>query len=132
VAEIAEIPVEVLREVARTYATHRPSAVLYAMGITQHTTGVDNVKSTANLAMLCGNMGVAGGGVNPLRGQNNVQGACDMGGLPNVYSGYQPVTVPENQQKFQEAWGSTGPLTVGLTVTEMINLAGEGKVRLCT
>jgi formate dehydrogenase major subunit len=129
VAEIAEIPVEVLREVARTYATHRPSAVIYAMGITQHTTGVDNVKSTANLAMLCGNMGVAGGGVNPLRGQNNVQGACDMGGLPNVYSGYQPVTVPENQQKFQEAWGSTGPLTVGLTVTEMINLAGEGKVR---
>jgi formate dehydrogenase alpha subunit len=129
VAEITDIPVDVLREVARTYATHRPSAVIYAMGITQHTTGVDNVKSTANLAMLCGNMGVAGGGVNPLRGQNNVQGACDMGGLPNVYSGYQPVTVPENQQKFQEAWGSTGPLTVGLTVTEMINLAGEGKVR---
>jgi predicted molibdopterin-dependent oxidoreductase YjgC len=99
------------------------------MGITQHTTGTDNVKSTANLAMLCGNMGVAGGGVNPLRGQNNVQGACDMGGLPNVYSGYQPVTVPENQQKFQEAWGSTGPLTIGLTVTEMINQAGEGKLR---
>ena len=57
------------------------------MGITQHTTGVDNVKSTANLAMLCGNLGIPGGGVNPLRGQNNVQGACDMGGLPNVYSG---------------------------------------------
>jgi formate dehydrogenase alpha subunit len=129
VAEISGIPGEVLKEVARTYATHRPSAILYAMGITQHTTGVDNVKSTANLAMLCGNMGVAGGGVNPLRGQNNVQGACDMGGLPNVYSGYQPVIVEANQKKFQEAWGSTGPMTVGLTVTEMVNLAGEGKVR---
>ena len=129
VAEITGIPVEGLKEVARTYATQRPSAVIYAMGITQHTTGVDSVKSTANLAMLCGNMGVAGGGVNPLRGQNNVQGACDMGALPNVYSGYQPVAVPENQQKFLEAWGSTGPLTVGITVTEMINLAGEGKIR---
>jgi formate dehydrogenase alpha subunit len=129
VAEISGIPAEGLREVARTYAMNRPSAVIYAMGITQHTTGVDNVKSTANLAMLCGNMGVAGGGVNPLRGQNNVQGACDMGALPNVYSGYQPVAVPENQQKFQEAWSSAGPLTVGLTVTEMIHLAGEGKVR---
>jgi formate dehydrogenase alpha subunit len=129
VAEISGIPADGLREVARTYATHRPSAILYAMGITQHITGVDNVKSTANLAMLCGNMGVAGGGVNPLRGQNNVQGACDMGGLPNVYSGYQPVIVEDNQKKFKEAWGSTGPLTVGLTVTEMVNLAGEGKVR---
>ena len=77
------------------------------MGITQHTTGVDNVKSTANLAMLSGNMGIPGGGVNPLRGQNNVQGACDMGGLPNVYSGYQVVTSPDVQKKFQEAWGST-------------------------
>jgi formate dehydrogenase alpha subunit len=129
VSEISGIPADVLREVARTYATYRPSAVIYAMGITQHTTGVDNVKSTANLAMLCGNMGVAGGGVNPLRGQNNVQGACDMGALPNVYSGYQPVISPDNQKKFQEAWGSTAPLTVGLTVTEMVNLAGEGKIR---
>jgi formate dehydrogenase alpha subunit len=129
VAAITGVPVEVIREVARTYATHRPSAIIYSMGITQHTTGVDNVKSTANLAMLCGNMGIPGGGVNPLRGQNNVQGACDMGALPNVYSGYQPVTVPENQEKFQKAWGGTSSLKVGLTVTEMVNLAGEGKVR---
>jgi predicted molibdopterin-dependent oxidoreductase YjgC len=69
---------------AELYATHPPASLLYAMGITQHTTGVDNVKSCCNLAMLCGNVGVYGGGVNPLRGQNNVQGACDMGGLPNV------------------------------------------------
>jgi formate dehydrogenase alpha subunit len=126
---ITDIPADKLREAARMYAQNKPAAILYAMGITQHTTGVDNVKSTANLAMLCGNMGIAGGGVNPLRGQNNVQGACDMGGLPNVYSGYQVVTAPEAQEKFRQAWGNTGPLTVGLTVTEMVNAAGEGKVR---
>ena len=76
------------------YAKAKPAAILYTMGITQHTTGTDNVKSVANLAMFTGNLGVPGGGVNPLRGQNNVQGACDMGGLPNVYPGYQVVTSP--------------------------------------
>lgn len=129
VAEITEVPADVVREAARIYAANKPAAIIYAMGITQHTTGVDNVRSTANLAMLCGNMGVAGGGVNPLRGQNNVQGACDMGGLPNVYPGYQPVTSTDVQNKFQEAWGSAGPLTVGLTVTEMVNAVGDGKLR---
>ncbi|RPI86762.1 MAG: formate dehydrogenase subunit alpha, partial [Chloroflexi bacterium] len=129
VEEVSGIPAEGLRSVARLYATGKPSAIIYAMGITQHTTGVDNVKSTANLAMLCGNMGVPGGGVNPLRGQNNVQGACDMGGLPNVYSGYQTVTSPDIQKKFADAWGSTSSTAVGLTVVEMINAAGEGKVR---
>jgi predicted molibdopterin-dependent oxidoreductase YjgC len=129
VAEITNVPADGIREVARTYAKAKPAAILYAMGITQHTTGVDNVKSTSNLAMLCGNMGIPGGGVNPLRGQNNVQGACDMGGLPNVYPGYQAVTIPDVQKKFQEAWGAAGPLTVGLTITEMIHAASEGKVR---
>ncbi len=129
VAEISGVPADTLREIARTYAKGKPAAIIYAMGITQHTTGVDNVKSTSNLAMLCGNMGIPGGGVNPLRGQNNVQGACDMGGLPNVYSGYQAVTIPEVQKKFQDAWGAAGPLTVGLTVTEMLHAAQEGKVR---
>jgi formate dehydrogenase alpha subunit len=129
VAEISGIPADGIREIARTYAKGKPAAIIYAMGITQHTTGVDNVKSTSNLAMLCGNMGIPGGGVNPLRGQNNVQGACDMGGLPNVYSGYQAVTIPEVQKKFQDAWGAAGPLTVGLTVTEMLHAAQEGKVR---
>lgn len=129
VAEISGIPADGLREIARTYAKGKPAAIIYAMGITQHTTGTDNVKSTSNLAMLCGNVGIPGGGVNPLRGQNNVQGACDMGGLPNVYSGYQAVTIPEVQKKFQDAWGSAGPLTVGLTVTEMLHAAQEGKVR---
>jgi formate dehydrogenase alpha subunit len=129
VAEISGIPADGIREIARTYAKSKPAAIIYAMGITQHTTGVDNVKSTSNLAMLCGNLGIPGGGVNPLRGQNNVQGACDMGGLPNVYSGYQAVTIPEVQKKFQDAWGAAGPLTVGLTVTEMLHAAQEGKVR---
>jgi formate dehydrogenase alpha subunit len=129
VAGISGVPADGIREIARTYAGGKPAAILYAMGITQHTTGVDNVKSTSNLAMLCGNIGIPGGGVNPLRGQNNVQGACDMGGLPNVYPGYQAVPSEEVQKKFKDAWGSTGPLTVGLTVTEMLYAAQEGKVR---
>jgi formate dehydrogenase alpha subunit len=126
---ITGVPADKIRSAARLYATNKPSAVIYAMGITQHTTGVDNVKSTANLAMLCGNMGVAGGGVNPLRGQNNVQGACDMGALPTVYPGYQAVAAEDVQKKFRDAWGNTGPLTAGLTVTEMLQQAGEGKLR---
>jgi formate dehydrogenase alpha subunit len=129
VEEIAGIPADDLRQAARMYATNRPSAVIYAMGITQHTTGTDNVKSCANLAMLCGNVGVAGGGVNPLRGQNNVQGACDLGALANVYPGYQAVTDPKMQDKFRNAWGNTSDLNVGLTVTEMIDAAGDGRVR---
>jgi len=129
VEQISGIPADGLREAARIYATNRPSAIIYAMGITQHTTGTDNVKSCANLAMLCGNVGVAGGGVNPLRGQNNVQGACDLGALANVYPGYQAVVSPEVQEKFRKAWGSTSDLNVGLTVTEMIDAAGDGRVR---
>ena len=129
VAEISGIPADGIREIARTYAQNKPSAIIYSMGITQHTTGVDNVKSTSNLAMLCGNVGIPGGGVNPLRGQNNVQGACDMGALPNVYPGYQAVTLPAVQEKFRDAWGAASPLTVGMTVTEMVHAASEGKVR---
>jgi formate dehydrogenase alpha subunit len=129
VEEISGIPADGLRQAARLYASHRPSAIIYAMGITQHTTGTDNVKSCANLSMLCGNVGMAGGGVNPLRGQNNVQGACDVGALANVYTGYQSVTSPEIQEKFKQAWGSTADLKVGLTVTEMIDAAGDGRVR---
>jgi formate dehydrogenase alpha subunit len=129
VEEISGIPADDLWAAARMYAAHKPAAILYAMGITQHTTGTDNVKSCANLAMLTGNMGIPGGGVNPLRGQNNVQGACDLGALPNVYTGYQAVINPEVQAKFEKAWGSTSDLNVGLTVTEMINAAGDGRLR---
>jgi predicted molibdopterin-dependent oxidoreductase YjgC len=99
------------------------------MGITQHTTGVDNVKSLANLAMLCGHIGRPATGVNPLRGQNNVQGACDMGGLPNVYPGYQVVSVPENQQKFAASWNAQLSPAVGLTIMEMMDGLETGKVK---
>jgi formate dehydrogenase major subunit/formate dehydrogenase alpha subunit len=129
VAEITGVPLEQLVQAAEILATHKPMAVMWAMGITQHIVGVRNVMSLANLQMLLGNMGVPGGGVNPLRGQNNVQGACDMGGLPNVYPGYQPVTSDEARQKFEAAWGVSLPNKVGLTVTEMIPAAGEGQVK---
>lgn len=129
VSAITRIPVEQLREAARLLAENRPGAVIYAMGITQHTVGVQNVLTVANLQMLLGNMGVPGGGVNPLRGQNNVQGACDMGGLPNVYPAYQNVTVEDNRRKFEAAWGVPLPDKIGLTATQMIPMAGTGEVK---
>jgi len=110
-------------------AENRPGALLYAMGITQHTTGVANVMSCANLQMMLGNIGVPGSGVNPLRGQNNVQGACDMGGLPDVFPGYQKVTDAAAREKFEKAWGVDLPDYMGLTVTEMMDAAEAGDVR---
>ena len=130
VEEITTIPKERLVDAARIYATVEKSMIVYSMGITQHTTGVDNVKSLANLAMLTGHVGFSSTGVNPLRGQNNVQGACDVGALSNVYSGYQKVTDEKVRSKFESAWKVKGlPGNVGLTVTEIISAAGEGKVR---
>jgi len=120
---------EELHQMARLYATHPPGSLLYAMGITQHTCGVDNVKACCNLAMLCGYVGITGGGVNPLRGQNNVQGACDMGGLPNVLTGYQPLTEPAVIKKFSQAWGRKIPDKPGLTITEMVAAMIEGKLK---
>jgi formate dehydrogenase alpha subunit len=141
-AEITGVPVEHLQKAAAILSQNRPMAVIWAMGITQHTTGVLNVLSLGNLQMLLGNMGVPGGGVNPLRGQNNVQGACDMGALPNVFPGYQPVTDPDVSAKFGRAWAlesqsgpSTGssvpdiPRRPGLTVMEMIEAAGAGRLQ---
>ena len=129
VAEITGVPVEKLYEAAEILAANSPMAVLWAMGITQHIVGVRNVMDLANLQMLLGNMGKAGGGVNPLRGQNNVQGACDMGGLPNVYPAYQPVTSDEAHEKFEKAWSATSSTQVGLTVTEMIPGILDGKIK---
>jgi predicted molibdopterin-dependent oxidoreductase YjgC len=121
-------PKDIIR-MAELYSRNAPAALLYAMGITQHTTGVDNVKSCCNLAMLCGNVGVKGGGVNPLRGQNNVQGACDMGGLPNVFTGYQPVSDPDANKKFSDAWGVELSKTPGLTITDMIEAIDQKKIK---
>ena len=129
VSQITGISVEELRQAAQLMNEHRPMAVIWAMGITQHIVGVRNVMDLANLQMLLGNMGKPGGGVNPLRGQNNVQGACDMGGLPNVYPGYQPVINEEVIKKFETAWGATAPAKVGLTVTEMMPGIPEGKIK---
>ncbi len=128
-SEITGVPAEDIEEAARMMAENRPGALLYAMGITQHTVGVGNVMSCANLQMVLGNMGVPGGGVNPLRGQNNVQGACDLGSLPNVYPGYQAVTDAAVNDKFQKAWGVSLSDEVGLTVTEMLDAAETGSVR---
>ena len=129
VAKITGIPAANLRAMAEMFAKTKPASIVYCMGITQHTTGVDNVKSLANLAMLTGNVGVASGGVNPLRGQNNVQGACDMGGLPNVFTGYQPVADETANKKFSEAWGRPLPNKPGLTILEMFNGIEQGKIK---
>jgi formate dehydrogenase alpha subunit len=118
-----------LYQMARLYAVHPPGSLIYAMGITQHTCGVDNVKACCNLAMLCGYVGIANAGVNPLRGQNNVQGACDMGGLPNVLTGYQPVTEPEVVEKFSKAWNRSLSCRPGLTITEMVTAMLDGKLK---
>ncbi len=126
-SEITGVPVEQLYEAAQIVAQNKPTAVMWAMGITQHISGVRNVMDLANFQMLLGNMGVPGGGVNPLRGQNNVQGACDMGGLPNVYPAYQPITSEEIRAKFEKAWGATSSIKVGAVATEMIPGILEGK-----
>jgi formate dehydrogenase major subunit/formate dehydrogenase alpha subunit len=128
-SQITGVPVEKLEQAARMLGGNRPGTLLYAMGITQHTVGVANVMSCANLQLLLGNMGVPGGGVNPLRGQNNVQGACDMGGLPNYYPGYQRVTDAAARQKFEDAWGVKLSDEVGLTVTEILKAAEAGQIR---
>lgn len=129
-AEICGIEADVIRRIAECYATAEKASIIYCMGITQHTTGVDNVKSLANLAMLTGNLGKESCGVNPLRGQNNVQGACDMGGLPNVFTAYQPVTNPEAVKKFAKAWNvDTLPDKVGLTIPAMLEGLENGSVK---
>ncbi len=123
------VPADKVAEAARMYATNSPAAILYAMGITQHSHGTDNVIAIANLAMLTGNVGKPSSGVNPLRGQNNVQGACDLGALPNVYPGYQSVSDPAIKEKFETAWGASLSDKPGLTVTEMLGAAHEGQIK---
>ena len=124
-SEITGVPAKRIEEAARLYAQASRASILFSMGITQHTTGVDNVKSCANLAMLTGNMGRPGTGVNPLRGQNNVQGACDMAALPDYLPGYQSPQSGDVRERFREAWGVEPPTETGLTLTEMVNQCGE-------
>ena len=130
VEEITGIPASDLTRAALLYASADAASIFYCMGITQHTKGTDNVKSLANLAMLCGNMGIEGGGVNPLRGQNNVQGACDMGGLPDVYPAYRKVHLEEHAKAMELAWGVDGlSRKPGLTATEMVDEALKGTLK---
>ena len=129
VKEITGIEPDLLRRAARAYATSERSSIVYTMGITEHTTGTDNVLSLANLAMLCGQIGRRGTGINPLRGQNNVQGSCDMGALPDVLTGYQRVTDQLSIAKFEAAWGVELPTEPGLTVVEMIDAAMDGDLK---
>lgn len=129
-SKICKVEPDMIRNIARTMASIRPGAVCYTLGITEHTCGKNNVMSVANLQMLLGNMGVECGGVNPLRGQNNVQGACDMGALPNVFPGYQKVVDPAAREKFEKAWGVTGlPDKNGLMIPDMMEGLVTKKVR---
>lgn len=128
-AEITFVPAETIRNAARAYARADTASIIYSMGITQHTTGTDNVLSLANLAMLTGNVGKESTGVNPLRGQNNVQGACDLGALPNVFPGYQSVEDTELRKKFESAWGKELSGKPGLTVIELMHAIEEEKLR---
>jgi formate dehydrogenase alpha subunit len=129
VSKITEVPAEQIVQAACVYASHKPAAILYGMGITHFSHGTENVMTVANLAMLTGNIGKPGSGVNPLRGQNNVQGVCDMGGLPNVFPGYQVVTDPVVRQKFAAAYKSEMPETVGLTIPQMYQAIDRGEMK---
>jgi formate dehydrogenase alpha subunit len=129
VAEICGIDAEQLKAAARLYAKANKASIFYSMGVTQHSTGTSGVMGTSNLALLCGHLGKESSGVNPLRGQNNVQGACDMGCLPGDLTGYQKVANPEALAKFSKAWGVELSDKPGHTVTEIIPMAGKGEIK---
>jgi len=129
VAEICGIDAEELKKAARLYAKADKAGIYYAMGVTQHSTGTEGVMGTSNLALLCGKIGKYGCGVNPLRGQNNVQGACDMGCLPGDMPGYQKIFNDTVREKFENAWGVKLSGKPGLTVTEIMNAVEEGNIR---
>jgi formate dehydrogenase major subunit/formate dehydrogenase alpha subunit len=129
VSAITGVAADDIRRAARLLWEHRPGALLFAMGITQHTCGTSNAAACANLQLLLGNFGVPGGGLNPLRGQNNVQGACDMGALPDLLPGYGRLADPAARRRFEEAWGVSLPARPGLTVTEIVEGAGTGTIR---
>lgn len=127
--EMTGVPAKDIIEAARIYGSAGSAGIYYAMGITQHVMGTNNVSAVGNIAMLTGNLGKKASGVNPLRGQNNVQGACDMGGLPNVYPGYQKVDVPAVQDKFEKAWGTSLSGEIGLTATKMTSSMLDGSLK---
>jgi formate dehydrogenase alpha subunit len=123
------VPASQIREAARIYAGASRASIYWGMGISQSTHGTDNTLSLVNLALMCGHVGKAGTGVNPLRGQNNVQGCSDSGGLPNVFTAYQRVDDPETRRDFETFWGASLNPSPGLTATEMIDGAHSGAVK---
>jgi len=129
VAEICHIDPDQLREAARMYATAKKAPIIYCLGVTEHSTGTEGVMSMSNMAMMVGKLGRPGCGVNPLRGQNNVQGACDMGAMPGDFSGYQKLKKPEVVEKFEKAWGVTLNRKQGICATEVFPAAIEGKIK---
>ncbi|OGW82898.1 MAG: formate dehydrogenase subunit alpha [Omnitrophica bacterium RIFCSPLOWO2_01_FULL_45_10] len=128
-AEITGVEPEAIKKAARIYASSKKACIMYSLGMTEHTVGTNNIISMANLAMVTGHVGKEFSGLYPMRGQNNVQGACDMGALPNVFSGYQSVTDGEVRKKFESAWGVKLPEAAGLTLTDMMFKAIEGKLK---
>ncbi len=128
-AETCDVDADLIRRAAEMYAAGTPSSIFYTLGITEHTCGTENVQNLANLAMLCGQIGKASSGVNPLRGQNNVQGGCDMGAIYSVLPGYQKVIDPAVREKFSKAWGVEFPTNKGGRVTDFVEKAGEGILR---
>lgn len=129
VQRVTGVSEEQLYQAAEIYGASQRAQIFYTLGITEHTTGTDNVMSLANLAMLTGNVGKENSGVNPLRGQNNVQGACDMGALPNFYPGYQKVSDAKAQKKFEKAWGRSLNQTPGYMIPDMFQAALQGKLK---
>lgn len=129
VGEICHIDPKKLKEAARMYATAKKAPIIYCLGVTEHSTGTEGVMSMSNMALICGKVGRSGCGVNPLRGQNNVQGACDMGAQPTDYPGYQKVHLPEVREKFEKAWGVPLNPNPGLKATEVFPAAIEGKIK---
>lgn len=128
-ANICGVDVEDLKKAAEIYATHDKSGIFYTLGITEHTSGTANVMNLANMALLTGHVGKESSGINPIRGQNNVQGACDMGALPNTYPGYQPVNNPEVHAFFEKTWGVPLSKELGMTIPKMFDNAHEKKLR---
>jgi formate dehydrogenase alpha subunit len=127
--KISGIPADDLKKAAIVYGSADRASIVYAMGITQHIVGTDNVQALANLVLATGNIGREGTGLCPLRGHQNVQGACDMGALPNVLTGYQYVADKANREKFEKAWGTNLPAGPGLTALEMMGAALESKLK---
>ncbi len=127
--KVTGVPAEDIRTAARWYATTRKAGIYYTLGITEHTHGTDNVYCLANLVLMTGHLGVRSAGMNPLRGQNNVQGANDAGATPVFYPGYQPVTDPEVRAKFEEAWGVPLSPDNGLNLNVMMKEMAKGNIK---